>query len=119
MTFNVSASLTIVIYRRRIRMKPFPVKVKARLSRRVPFFSAGRRATASGGPAWRSGPAGSSDPRSALASGESHAAAGGSPLQTQQHHLLYEAQVDPHALEARQQGRLRRGDGEPGGETEV
>lgn len=80
------------------------------------LLPAGRRAFASGGPAWRPGAAGTSESWRALDSGESPAAAGSPPLQTQHHHLLHEAQVDPHALEAWTQGRLQRGDGASGGE---
>lgn len=81
--------------------------------------TAGRWAFASRGPAWRSGAAGTSESRGALDSGEGHAAARGPPLQTQHHHLLHEAQVDPYALEAWPQGRLRRGGAASRGESGV
>lgn len=81
--------------------------------------SAGRRAFAPGGPAWRSGTAGTSESWGALDSGASHAATRGPPLQAQHHHLLHEAQVDPYALEAWSQGRPQRGGSAPGGESGV
>lgn len=92
---------------------------KWNFSRSLLWFlsTAGRRAFASGGPAWRSGAAGTSESWGALDSGENHAAARGPPLQTQHHHLLHEAQVDPYALEARPQGRLWRGGGASRGES--
>ncbi len=99
-------------------MWPFWIKPSIDNVNHLISSAAGGRAFASGGPAWRSGAAGTQS-WGALDSGESHAAAGGPPLQTQHHHLLHEAQVDPYALEAWPQGRLRRGDGAPGGESGV
>lgn len=97
------------------------MKLYWRTSERFPIIpsTAGGRASASGGPAWRSGAAGASDPRGPLDSGASPAATGGPPVQTQHHHLLHEAQVDPHALEAGPQGRLQGGGGASGGKADT
>ncbi|XP_042185545.1 LOW QUALITY PROTEIN: microtubule cross-linking factor 1-like [Oncorhynchus tshawytscha] len=53
------------------------------------------------------GPAG---PRGSLGPGKNPTAAGGPVVQTQHHHLLYEATLDPYALEAGEEDRGRGGD---------
>lgn len=79
--------------------------------------AAGGWAFASGGSAWTPGAAGASGSRGSLDSGASRAATGSSPVQTQHHHPLHEAQVDSYALEARLQGWRWRGGHEPGGKS--
>lgn len=78
--------------------------------------AAGGRCSASGGAARGSGASRPADPRRAVASGASRAAAGGPAVQTQHHHLLREAPQHPHQLEARAQGHGRGGDHTAGGE---
>ena len=68
----------------------------------------GGAAGMSGGPARGSAAPGAAGPRRPLGTGEGPAAAGAAALQAQHGHLLHEATLDPHALEAGPQDGARR-----------